>query len=124
MKVAPYHLEENRLSKIISYISEHYYQSITLEEIADIASMTIPAFCRYFKKRTNKTFIQFLNEYRIGKACVLLAQNNLTITQIWCELGFNSSTNFNRSFRKLYHCTPMEYRKRYALQEHETALVL
>lgn len=120
MKITPHYLEEDRLSKIIAHISEKYHQDISLDEIADIASMTIPAFCRYFKKRTNKTFVQFLNEYRIGKACVLLVENKLTITQIWCGLGFNSSTNFNRAFKKLYHCTPMEYRKKYVLAE-ETA---
>jgi len=123
MKITPHHLEENRLSKVISYISEHYHQDITLDKIADISSMTIPSFCRYFKKRTNKTFVQFLNEYRIGKACVLLIENKLTITQIWYELGFNSSTNFNRAFKRIYHCTPMEYRKKYVKEEENTPLI-
>ena len=124
MKIVPNNLQENRFSKIIEYISENYYQDISLEKIADIASMTVPAFCRYFKRQTNKTFVQFLNEYRIGKGCVLLVDNKLTISQIWVELGFNSSTNFNRAFRNLYHCTPKEYRKKYARSEDTTDAVL
>lgn len=113
MKISSHNLEEKRLSKVINYISEYYDQDISLEKMADLASLTTQSFCRYFKKRTNKTFIQFLNEYRIGKACVLLIENKLTISEIWCELGFNTSTNFNRIFKNMYGCTPMEYRKKY-----------
>lgn len=117
MKISPNNLEENRLSKVILYISENYNNDIILDDVADIASMTIQSFCRFFKKRTNKTFIQFLNEYRIGKACVLLIENKISITEICYDLGFNSTTNFNRVFRRQYGCTPMEYRKKYAQVE-------
>ena len=113
MKIAAHNIEEKRLSTVINYISEFYNRDISLDKMAELASMTTQSFCRYFKKRTNKTFIQFLNEYRIGKACVLLMENELTITEIWCELGFNTSTNFNRIFKNMYRCTPMEYRKKY-----------
>ncbi len=113
LKVSPQRIEDLRLSKVITFLTENYDQDITLEKVADIASMTVQSFCRYFKKRTNKTFVQFLNEYRIGKACVLLIENELTISEIWCELGFNTSTNFNRIFKNMYGCTPMEYRKKY-----------
>jgi AraC-like DNA-binding protein len=113
---------EIRLSKVITYISENFDQEISLDEIADIASMTVQSFCRYFKKRTNKTFIQFLNEYRIGKACVLLIENKIPIGQIWSELGFNSSTNFNRFFKRLYGCTPMDFRKKYFKGEENVIL--
>lgn len=124
LKISPHNLEENRLSKVITYISENYDKDLVLKDMADIASMTIQSFCRFFKKRTNKTFIQFLNEYRIGKACVLLVENKLSVTEIWYELGFNSSTNFNKIFKKIYHCTPMEYRKKYARDATQSALVI
>lgn len=124
MKIAQQLPEGNRLSKVISYISENYDRDITLEIMADIAAMTVPSFCRYFKKRTNKTFVQFLNEYRIGKACVLLIENKLSVTEIWCGLGFKSSTNFNKIFKKIYHCTPMEYRKKYVQNTAQSTLSL
>jgi len=114
MKISPSNLEENRLSKVISYISENYKKDLVLDDVADIASMTIQSFCRFFKKRTNKTFVQFLNEYRMGKACVLLVENQLSITEVCHHLGFKSSTNFNRVFKRRYKSTPMEYRKKYA----------
>jgi len=113
VSVSPLAPETDRLLKVITYISENFDQEISLDKIADIASMTAQSFCRYFKKRTNKTFVQFLNEYRIGKACVLLIDNKIPISQIWQELGFNSSTNFNRLFKRLYGCTPMDFRKKY-----------
>ncbi|MGI9552067.1 MAG: AraC family transcriptional regulator [Aurantibacter sp.] len=122
MKISPLKLEENRLSKVIAFISENYMKDIVLEDVADIASMTIQSFCRFFKKRTNKTFVQFLNEYRIGKACVFLIENRMPISDICYELGFNSTTNFNRIFKKQYACTPMEYRKKYASFEENTVL--
>jgi len=123
MKISPQKLEENRLSKVISYISENYYKDINLEIMADLASMTVPSFCRFFKRRTNKTFVQFLNEYRIGKACVLLIENILPVTAICYELGFNSTTNFNKVFKKMYACTPMEYRKKYLRRDNPDVLI-
>jgi AraC-like DNA-binding protein len=122
VSVSTQNMGEIRLSKVISYISENFDQEISLDEIADIASMTVQSFCRYFKKRTNKTFIQFLNEYRIGKACVLLIENKIPIGQIWSELGFNSSTNFNRVFKRLYGCTPLDFRKKYFKGEENVIL--
>lgn len=123
LKISPHNLEENRLSKVINYISEYYNKDIVLEDMADIASMTIQSFCRFFKKRTNKTFIQFLNEYRIGKACILLAENKMSVNEICYELGFNSTTNFNRVFKKMYSCTPMKYRKKYVNSDENVGLV-
>jgi len=123
LKISPHNLEENRLSKVITYISENYDKDLALEDVADIASMTIQSFCRFFKKRTNKTFIQFLNEYRIGKVCVLLVENKMSVSEICYDLGFNSTTNFNRVFKKLYSCTPMEYRKKYVKSDENVVLV-
>jgi AraC-like DNA-binding protein len=113
MKLSLQDMEENRLAKVISYVSENYSIDIALADVAEIASMTTQSFCRFFRKRTNKTFVQFLNEYRIGKACVLLIENKLSVNKICDDLGFNSITNFNRFFKRQCNCTPVEYRKKY-----------
>jgi AraC-like DNA-binding protein len=113
MKLSLQDLEENRLAKVITYFSENYNLAITLEDVAKIASMTPQSFCRFFKKRTNKTFIQFLNEYRIGKACVLLIENKLSVQVICDDSGFNSITNFNRFFKRQCNFSPVEFRKKY-----------
>ena len=104
---------EDRLQKIINYISLHYASMITLADIAEIAHMTPPSFCRFFKARTNKTFNYFLNEFRINKACQLLINGEKPIKQICFEVGFNSLTNFNRSFKSFKGQTPNEYRASY-----------
>ena len=59
---------ENRLQKVINHVFKNYAEEISLEEIAELSNMTVPAFCRFFKNSTNKTFINFLNEFRVGKA--------------------------------------------------------
>lgn len=104
---------ENRLQKVINYISENYAEPISLEQIANIAIMTPPAFCRFFKTRTNKTFSLFLNEVRISKACRLLIDEEYPIKQICYEVGFSSLTNFNRTFKSFKQVSPRMYRNRF-----------
>lgn len=104
---------ENRLQKVINYIFDNYIHEITLDEIAGIAFMTPPAFCRFFKGRTNKTFFGFLNEFRINKACQLLISGEIPVKEICYDVGFRSLTNFNRTFKKIKEVTPSDYRERY-----------
>ena len=106
--------EENRLQKVINYISNNYGRMISLEEIAGVAFMTPPAFCRFFKNGTNKTFSLFLNEIRISKACQLLINGEKSIKHICYDVGFNSLTNFNRTFKNFKGMTPSAYRASYS----------
>lgn len=101
---------ENRLQKVINFIFANYSEEITLADIAKVAFMTPPAFCRFFKNRTNKTFFNFLNEFRVNKACQLLINGERPIKQICYDVGFRSLTNFNRVFRKTKEITPTTYR--------------
>ncbi|MRI00122.1 helix-turn-helix domain-containing protein [Kriegella sp. EG-1] len=110
---------ENRLQKVINYISTNYANSFGLEDIAKIAAMTPPAFCRFFKTRTNKTFSLFLNEVRISKACQLLINGEAPIKQICYDVGFTSLTNFNRTFKSFKKVSPSNYRDRYSNFRHQ-----
>lgn len=101
-----------RMNKVFKYITINYKENITLESIAEIAHMTPQAFCKYFKERTHKTFIEFVNEVRIGHACKLLFEDNYNILQICYESGFNNLSNFNRQFKKITGMSPIEYRKK------------
>ena len=83
---------------------------ITLTEIADLVSMTEPSFCRYFKKLTSKTFIQFLNEYRLVHASKLLAEKKISITEVCYESGFGNFSHFNKQFKVFTGKTPSQYR--------------
>lgn len=106
--------EGKRMSDIFKYTMDNFHKEITLNEVADIANMTPNAFCRYFKQRTTKTFVNFLIDVRIGNACKLLAKNNdLSITEISYKSGFNNLANFNRKFKAVKGVTPSEYKKKH-----------
>ncbi|WP_237561767.1 AraC family transcriptional regulator [Flagellimonas algicola] len=105
---------ENRLHKVINHISANFARDIKLNDIAEIAAMTPPAFCRFFKTRTNKTFSLFLNEVRISKACQLLINGEAAINQICYDVGFSSLTNFNRTFKSFKGISPSSYRDSYS----------
>jgi AraC-like DNA-binding protein len=100
----------HRIDNVIKFISDNYTLQITLNDVAEVACMTTNSFCRFFKKMTNKSFTQFLNEVRIRNASRLLVQESLTISNVCHTVGYNSITNFNRQFRQIMGGTPKEYR--------------
>jgi AraC-like DNA-binding protein len=106
--------DSERLNKIYKYVIENIHQPISLEKAASISNLSTAAFCRYFRKRTNKTFIQFLNEIRIGQACRLLINENHTIAEICYTCGYNNNSYFIRQFRKVTGLTPLNYRRKFA----------
>ena len=106
--------EGKRMSDVFDYAMEHYHKPIALDEIAETANMSKNAFCRYFKKRTNKTFFQFLIEIRIENACKLILNHpELSISLISEQCGFNNIANFNRKFKELKAVTPTQFRKQF-----------
>ncbi len=102
--------ENERINTIFNFVKENYREPISLEEMADLTHMTVPSFCRYFKKVTNKTFVQFVNEYRMVHASNLLSENEMSITEICFESGFNNFSHFNKSFKAFTGMSPSEYR--------------
>jgi len=103
--------ESTRMTKVYDYISQHFKRDLTLDEVAAVAHLSPSAFCRYFKKFTRKTLSGFLIDFRIGYACRLLQNDNMSISQVSMEAGFNNISYFNRKFRELKGKTPMEYQK-------------
>ncbi len=106
-----YSFDEERMIRINTFIYENFKEPVTVADVAGVANMTVTSFCRYFKSRTLKTFVQFLNEVRISSACGLLNNDNFTITDVCFEVGFNSLSYFNRQFRSIMKMSPMQYRK-------------
>lgn len=107
--------EEKRLDAIFRFTLKEYSRAISLEEIAGIANMTVNSFCRYFKTRTRKSYLDFLTEFRIGQACKLLQQEEIAIADVGYRVGFGNLSNFNRKFREINGCTPKEYRNKQKL---------
>ena len=103
--------DNNRIDLIYEHVRNNFESKIFLEEIAETINMTVPALCRFFKRSTGKTFVQFLNEYRVTHACKLISEENRNITDIAFECGFHNLSNFNRVFKKVTEKSPSEYRK-------------
>lgn len=98
-----------RLQVIYDFVINNFHNQINLDEISKLAFMTPNAFCRFFKKRTNKTFFQFLIELRLEHACQLLLDTDLPIAEIAEQSGFNSISNFNRQFKAQKRVSPSQY---------------
>lgn len=105
--------DNDRMNEIYSYIRANFKEHISLDEIADEVNMTVPAFCRYFKKISRKTFTKFVNEYRVVHASKLLAETSLQITEVSFESGFNNFSHFNKSFKEFTGKSPSAYRKEF-----------
>ncbi len=104
-------LQDNaRINSIFNFVQEEFTRPIPLEEIADKVSMSVPGFCRYFKKMTGKTFVQFVNEYRLVHAAKLLHEKQTSITDICYESGFSNFSHFNKLFKQFTGKTPSMYR--------------
>ncbi len=101
-----------RIELVYDFVRKYFKEEVSLNEIAKEVSMTVPAFCRFFKRTTGKTFISFLNEYRITHACKLIFEEQQNISSIAMECGFNNLSNFNRAFRKVTGQSPSGYRRR------------
>ncbi len=102
---------DDRINKVYQYVKDHYDTVISLDEISGLALMTTPAFCRYFKKYTKKTFTQFVNEFRVRQAIRLIAHGNKSISEISIEVGFNNFSHFSKQFKKVTGKSPSNYKK-------------
>jgi AraC-like DNA-binding protein len=105
--------ETTRMQKVHDFVMNNFQRNIELDEVATLANMSPSAFCRYFKARANKTFFDFISEIRIGHACKLLIEENLNVTQICYQSGFNTLSNFNRQFKTITGKSPVQYQKEY-----------
>ena len=104
--------EQGRMRIIYAFVDKNYHRKIELNEVALMSNMTKEAFCRYFKKTTNYTFIEFLNRYRISHSKRHLMSGKSVSEACYC-CGFESLSYFNRMFKKITNENPSSFRKRY-----------
>jgi len=102
--------EQERINRVCQYVEQHYTEPIDIRAVADLASLTIPAFCRYFKRMTQATFTDFVNEYRVNQARRLL-HSARTVADVGSAVGFNNLSHFNKTFLAVTGQTPSAYRK-------------
>ena len=104
---------QSSLDKVVQFTIDNFKEAISLTQMAGIACMSIPAFCNYFKRSTKKTYIDFLNEIRVGYACQLLLETQKPVLTICYESGYNTMANFHKQFLKIKKLTPLQYRKHF-----------
>ena len=108
-----HHSKSRRISKVCKFIEENISQKITLSDAASLVNMSDSAFSHFFKRQTSISFITYVNNLRVAKACDLLANTALSASEICYDCGFNNKSNFIRIFTKKKQMTPIEYRKYY-----------
>ncbi|KPH13609.1 AraC family transcriptional regulator [Chryseobacterium sp. ERMR1:04] len=101
-----------RMGTIYDYIDENYDKKPNVNEIAKIVSLSTPAFCRYFKKQTNMTFTDFVNNYRINQAKMFLLKD-YSVTEVCFQVGFESLSYFNKLFKQHVGETPSAFKKKH-----------
>ncbi|NML39157.1 AraC family transcriptional regulator [Chitinophaga sp. G-6-1-13] len=106
-----YRLKQEGIDLILQYTNSNFRNKISLREVSAVVNMSIPAFCKYFRRSTKKTYIDYLNEIRIGYACKLLKDTNKSVIEICFESGFNTLANFNKQFLKYKSIPPSAFRK-------------
>ena len=113
-----YYNNKTRVNDIYAYTLAHFTEEISLTNVAKVANMTVPAMCKYFKKSTRKTYMEFLKEVRIDYSCKKIVRGDFnTVADIAYSAGFRSTITFNRAFKSLTGKTPTEY-----LQAHKKNL--
>lgn len=99
--------KSRRINKVITYIQEHFQEDITLSAVAESVGMSESAFSHFFRKRTNRSFIDYLNDIRIGHAAKVLYETTHTIAEVCYSSGFNNISNFNRIFKRKKRANPV-----------------
>jgi AraC-like DNA-binding protein len=108
--------DQANIDRVFLYTIDNFKRSISLGDVAGVACMSVPAFCAYFKRRTKKTYMDFLHEVRIGFACSLLTETSKAIPEVCYESGYNTLANFHQQFSKLKGITPLQFRKRFRMK--------
>jgi AraC-like DNA-binding protein len=103
--------DNDRINKVYDFVRSNFMQTIPLGVISEEIHMTVPSFCRYFKKMSGKTFTRFVNEYRIVHAIKLLSEQKASIKDICFASGFSNFSHFNKQFKGFTGKSPSAYRK-------------
>ena len=104
-------LHHTKLNKVYEYSVNHFMERISIEVVSDLANLTPAAFCRFFKARTGKTYLEYLTDLRISFVCRLLVEEKHNISEIARQSGFQNLSLFNRQFKEVKGITPSEYQQ-------------
>lgn len=104
-------VEDQRIQKAMEYINEHYAEHLSLSQIAENLYMSEPYLSRLFKSMVGVNFREYISRIRVNHAVEELLYTEKSITEISMECGFENPSSFNKLFKKIYQCSPSEYKK-------------
>lgn len=104
------YLNNERINIVFDYINSNFDSNISSTDIANKLGLTTNSFCRMFKKITSKSFLDYVNEFRIEKASYLILNTDYTISEIMYISGFNDSSYFSKKFRQYKNKSPKKFR--------------
>lgn len=105
--------DNTRLNLVYDFTFKNFQRQISIQEAAQLLDLSRESFCRYFKQKTGKSYVEFLMEVRIGHACRLLIENEKSVAEICFECGYNNASNFHHQFKIIKGTTPLRYQKQY-----------
>jgi AraC-like DNA-binding protein/ligand-binding sensor protein len=111
LSVTPELNEPEGIRKSRDFIIKNLDEKLTLDQVASVANMSASHFCRVFKKATDMNFSEYVARVRVERAKEMLLESNYTMTHVAYDCGFNSVTDFNRTFKKITGETPSGFRK-------------
>jgi AraC-like DNA-binding protein len=103
--------DDDKMKLVYEYVQKNFAEKITLDEVSSASNMTTVSFNRFIKKRTGKTFVNYINDIRIGYAARWLVEKDMSVSEIAYKSGFTNIANFNRSFKAIKNRTPTQYRE-------------
>lgn len=103
-----------RIAEAVTYLEEHFLQPVTLQQLADMAYLSKRQFFRVFTRNYQTTPMDLVIRRRLAHSCTLLRDERLTIQHVALESGFRDQNYYARQFKKVYRCTPTEYREKQA----------
>jgi AraC-like DNA-binding protein len=107
---SPHTDSRERIDRVLAYIHEHYTQQLTLQQLADVAALSVSGLHRMFRKHARTNVSEYITRIRIGDACARLASTEQPIAHVADSVGYGTFANFNRQFKLLTSMTPREYR--------------
>ena len=102
--------DRSRIDRVLVHIHKHYHAPLRMEELAEIAFLSVSGLHRLFQRHTQMSVSEYVIALRIGESCSRLSGTNQPIQHIAAEVGYASLANFNRQFRRLRGMSPREYR--------------
>lgn len=103
------HVTRSGLAAAVEFISKNLDRPISIKKLAKIACMSKASFYRYFNNEFGISPIEYINQERIKKACKLLKNKNLNVTEVSFQLGYSSLSHFIKLFKEQTGTTPKQY---------------